>query len=259
MLVAPSRTALLPQIEQADQRLIFTLGTTPDAPDSPSIAVDVKPSNTSTNGLESNAFLPSCGANGRVFRARFEAFTATQFYPKILDINIFLPQETRKSSKIGIPQNRVVRNALFQKNLINPGMASELQYSPPIGQPRLPPGAQVVTPEPGRCKFKEKTLKYLHRTLLLALLAFTTMQAQDVTKGNITGIVKDPSGTVIPGATVKLSSPYGDKTTTTDGGGVYNFLNLVIGPGYTVEVDQPGFAPAIGEGPDGRHQPAHRV
>ncbi len=71
------------------------------------------------------------------------------------------------------------------------------------------------------------------------------MQAQDVTKGNITGIVKDPSGMVIPGATVKLASPYGDKSTTTDGGGVYNFQNLVIGPGYTVEVDQPGFAPAI--------------
>jgi hypothetical protein len=88
-------------------------------------------------------------------------------------------------------------------------------------------------------------LKYLHRTLLLALLAFTTMQAQDVTKGNITGIVKDPSGMVIPAATVKLSSPYGDKSTTTDGGGVYNFQNLVIGPGYTVEVDQPGFAPAV--------------
>ena len=88
-------------------------------------------------------------------------------------------------------------------------------------------------------------MKYLHKALLLALLAFTTMQAQDVTKGDITGIVKDPSGMVIPGATVKLSSPYGDKSTTTDGGGVYNFLNLVIGPGYTVEVDQPGFAPAV--------------
>jgi Carboxypeptidase regulatory-like domain/TonB-dependent Receptor Plug Domain len=84
--------------------------------------------------------------------------------------------------------------------------------------------------------------------LLLALVAFTTMQAQDVTKGDITGIVKDPSGMVIPGATVKLASPYGDRSTTTDGGGVYNFQNLVIGPGYTVEVDQPGFAPAIGKG-----------
>ena len=71
------------------------------------------------------------------------------------------------------------------------------------------------------------------------------MQAQDVTKGNITGIVKDPSGTVIPGATVKLTSPHGDKTTTTDAGGAYGFIGLVAGTGYNVEVDQSGFAPAV--------------
>jgi hypothetical protein len=70
------------------------------------------------------------------------------------------------------------------------------------------------------------------------------MQAQDVTKGNITGLVKDPSGMVIPAATVKLSSSHGDKTTTTDAGGAYGFIGLVVGTGYNVEVNQPGFAPA---------------
>ena len=49
---------------------------------------------------------------------------------------------------------------------------------------------------------------------------------------------------VIPGATVKLTSPYGDHSTTTNGAGEYTFQNLVIGPGYSIEVDQPGFAPA---------------
>ena len=88
-------------------------------------------------------------------------------------------------------------------------------------------------------------MKYSSQDFAAGATCVHHLQAQDVTKGDITGIVKDPSGTVIPGATVKLSSPYGDKSTTTDGGGVYNFQNLVIGPGYTVQVDQPGFAPAV--------------
>ncbi len=73
----------------------------------------------------------------------------------------------------------------------------------------------------------EKTkMRYINRTLLLALLALTCLQAQDITKGSITGVVRDASGAVVPGAPVKLTSPYGDHSTTTNGAGVIAFTSL---------------------------------
>ncbi len=87
-------------------------------------------------------------------------------------------------------------------------------------------------------------MRFLNRALLLALMAFTCLQAQDITKGAISGVVRDASGAVVPGATVKLTSPYGDHTTTTNAGGNYSFQSLPIGPGYSVTVNQPGFSAA---------------
>src|SRR3984957_760107 len=88
------------------------------------------------------------------------------------------------------------------------------------------------------------TMKFLNRALLLVLMALTCLQAQDITKGSITGVVRDASGAVVPGATVKLVSPYGDHSTTTNAGGEYAFHNLVAGPGYSVTVSQAGFSTA---------------
>jgi hypothetical protein len=87
-------------------------------------------------------------------------------------------------------------------------------------------------------------MKFLNRTLLLALLAFAGLQAQDVTKGSIAGVVRDASGAVVPAAPVKLSSPFGDHNTTTNSSGEYSFHNLTVGPGYSVTVSQPGFSAA---------------
>jgi len=75
-------------------------------------------------------------------------------------------------------------------------------------------------------------MKFLSRVIVLAVLALTCLNAQDVTKGSISGAVHDASGAVVPGATVKLTSPFGDRSTTTNAAGVYSFQNLVIGPGY---------------------------
>jgi hypothetical protein len=87
-------------------------------------------------------------------------------------------------------------------------------------------------------------MKFGYRALLLALLAFTGLQAQDITKGEITGVVRDASGAVVPGAPVKLTSPYGDRTTTTNSAGLYAFPSLVVGPGYSITVAQAGFSTA---------------
>lgn len=99
---------------------------------------------------------------------------------------------------------------------------------------------------PNWCTAKGEKIKmnWINRAVILALLALTCLQAQDITKGSITGAVRDASGAVVPGATVKLSSPYGDHSTTTNSGGEYAFHNLVAGPGYAVTVSQPGFSTA---------------
>src|SRR5665213_2284843 len=87
-------------------------------------------------------------------------------------------------------------------------------------------------------------MKFLNRVILLAVFALTCINAQDITKGTISGTVKDASGAVVPGATVKLTSPYGGRTTTTNAAGVYTFQNLVVGPGYGLSVTQAGFSVA---------------
>jgi hypothetical protein len=90
-------------------------------------------------------------------------------------------------------------------------------------------------------------MKYFSRTVLLALFAIAFVQAQDITKGSIAGVVHDATGAVVPAATVKLTSPYGDRSTKTNGVGEYSFSSLVVGTGYSLKVEQPGFAPASAE------------
>jgi len=70
------------------------------------------------------------------------------------------------------------------------------------------------------------------------------VQAQDITKGSIGGVVRDASGAVVPNITVRLSSPYGEHVTKTNNGGEYVFPNLVVGSGYILTVEQSGFATA---------------
>jgi outer membrane receptor protein involved in Fe transport len=90
-------------------------------------------------------------------------------------------------------------------------------------------------------------MKYLNRTMILALLALSCLQAQDITKGSIAGVVRDATGAVVPGATVKLTSPYGDRATTTTSEGTYSFPSLTAGTGYNISVEQTGFATAKAE------------
>jgi Carboxypeptidase regulatory-like domain len=64
---------------------------------------------------------------------------------------------------------------------------------------------------------------------------------QDIlTKGAISGRVLDPTGAVIPGATVTVSGPTGDRTTTTNASGDFEVPNLTPGQ-YSVKVEKQGF------------------
>src|ERR1700682_1843999 len=87
-------------------------------------------------------------------------------------------------------------------------------------------------------------MRFLSKALLLLCAALFCVQAQDITKGSIAGIVRDATGAVVPNATVKLSSPTGDRTTTTNSTGEYLFPNLPGGQAYVPTVDLPRFSSA---------------
>ena len=76
---------------------------------------------------------------------------------------------------------------------------------------------------------------------MLTLLLLTPVAAR--AQASITGVVKDASGAVLPGATVEVASPAlieKVRTATTDGAGQYRIVNLVPGT-YTVTFTLTGF------------------
>jgi uncharacterized surface anchored protein len=83
------------------------------------------------------------------------------------------------------------------------------------------------------------------RTLtLLALLALTVSVATaQVTTGNLQGVVQDPNGAAVAGATVTVTNTETGQTrsVTTNEEGYYRVTNLQSGERYRVEVTSPGF------------------
>jgi len=80
-------------------------------------------------------------------------------------------------------------------------------------------------------------------TLGLALWPLYT-SAQTTGSSSISGTVADPSGAVVPGATVEIRNPVSEytRTVTTDDAGKFTFPNVPINP-YHMTVSVKGFAP----------------
>src|SRR5687768_9887247 len=85
-----------------------------------------------------------------------------------------------------------------------------------------------------------RTLSALFALMLLAMPAAAQEQS-----GSITGVVRDGSGAVLPGATVEARSPasIGVRSTTTDDQGAYRFPSLPPGT-YEITASLQGFTPA---------------
>jgi hypothetical protein len=85
--------------------------------------------------------------------------------------------------------------------------------------------------------------KFLVLAILLAVVALTVPRAAAQATSGVTGVVTDPSGAVVVGATVTLSNPAigFSATTKTNDIGVYEFLNVPPGENYSIAVSKEGF------------------
>ncbi|HEY2944940.1 MAG TPA: TonB-dependent receptor [Vicinamibacteria bacterium] len=76
------------------------------------------------------------------------------------------------------------------------------------------------------------------------VLLGSSAAAQDIsTKGGISGTVADSTGAVVPGATVTITGPIGERALVTDARGSYEVSNLIPGK-YTVKASLAGFKTA---------------
>jgi hypothetical protein len=89
--------------------------------------------------------------------------------------------------------------------------------------------------------YGRRMLSFLMAALLSAVFAIPAA-AQSLVSGDVTGIVTDPSGAIIPNVTVTLKNngTGQTQTSTTNASGVYRF-SLVAPGAYTVTVNAPGF------------------
>ena len=80
--------------------------------------------------------------------------------------------------------------------------------------------------------------------LLAGLLLGRICVAQTTGSSSLSGVVTDPTGAVVPGATVEIHNPVSqfERSTTTDSAGRFSFANIPFNP-YHLTVTAPGFAP----------------
>ncbi|MFO0283805.1 MAG: carboxypeptidase regulatory-like domain-containing protein, partial [Acidobacteriota bacterium] len=90
-------------------------------------------------------------------------------------------------------------------------------------------------------QYRHRSLYLLAATLLMLALSVAPVAAQ-VLYGSITGVVEDPSGSVVPGAKVTLTNNATGQVYdgTSDSNGIYNILNVLPGI-YELKVTQQGF------------------
>ena len=79
---------------------------------------------------------------------------------------------------------------------------------------------------------------------ILLTLSSTTLSAQSISGGTITGTVKDPSGAVVPGANLTLRNAVTsyEQSVASDSSGAYRFNNVPLNS-YQLTINAPGFSP----------------
>ena len=83
--------------------------------------------------------------------------------------------------------------------------------------------------------------------VLLAFALPVELSSQGTSTASITGTVTDPTGAVIPGATIELTDPGTGQTyrTVANQVGSYTIANIAPGPGYKETVSHAGFETTV--------------
>ena len=88
----------------------------------------------------------------------------------------------------------------------------------------------------------KRMLTYLTAAAVMAFAAFSAPAAQpSITKGTLHGVVTDPSGAAVPGASVVVSVGHSAQTVSTNESGEYTVSGLVPGH-YRVQIRSAGFS-----------------
>ncbi len=85
-----------------------------------------------------------------------------------------------------------------------------------------------------------KSIKLGLAALALLALSLSAFGQESTVKGNLAGVVTDPSGALVPDAKVILSGPTGNADAATDGSGRFIFSTLTPGM-YSVKIEKSGF------------------
>ena len=95
--------------------------------------------------------------------------------------------------------------------------------------------------------YQEKILLFL--TAILVPIATSSLNAQVVNTGAISGTVTDSTGAAIPGATVTVTNQGTaiSRTLTADNSGFYSAEGLSVGQ-YSIDVSKPGFQENVTQG-----------
>ncbi len=91
---------------------------------------------------------------------------------------------------------------------------------------------------------RSKGLRWIVALLSAVSLCGGVCMAQTTGSSSLDGVVTDPSGAVVPGATVEIHNPVSqfDRSTTTDNAGRFSFANIPFNR-YHLSVTATGFAP----------------
>ena len=94
------------------------------------------------------------------------------------------------------------------------------------------------------CMSFRRTVVFVFALALLFAVTAAQLNAQSITQGNVRGTITDPSGAVVPNATVTLKSTRtgATQTRTTSSSGFYEFPLVTPGP-YTITITAPRPSP----------------
>src|SRR5215813_1618718 len=101
----------------------------------------------------------------------------------------------------------------------------------------------------GESSMNRSVSGFVWSVLLLIVVTTALPSFGQVQNASLTGLVTDPTGAVIPGATVSLKNAGTNAVYTqeTDESGYYLFPSLSIGA-YTIMVEMPGFKRSVQDG-----------